>query len=762
MSDEQTRAADAAADSYAIDGPAPRPTWRRVLLGLAVGLVGVGLVTLLKLALDTSSGDDRLYVLYILPVAAAAFFGGWWAGLAIIAAAMGSQELLLWTDDASLADWRVALLPLVAFLGTAALVIWLVNGIAGERRAALIGATRNRSLLRSLVEQMGDGVIAADAGGSVMLMNKVARKRGMAEGPERSVLRRAMAGRESVVEEVPTQDAAGRDRLLDVHAQPLLNAAGDLLGGVATWRDVTKDRRESEAVRAQAVLLQTVLDTVTDAVVCADTTGRLTLFNLAARDMLSRGAEDVPPEEWAEHYATYRKDGVTLIEPDELPLVRALGGETVPPTPILLRPQGRADRHTVWNAVPLRDSTGTITGGIAIGRDITAQRLAEADRLRLWEASLDILAEADFDGRWLSLSPAWAQILGHPHVTTVGTGVFDLIHPDDLDQARAAFAQATAGQPLADLRLRFRRVDGTHRWLSWSVAPEPARRRLHGVARDVTAVMARQERERALIAELKRSNGELQDFASVASHDLQEPLRKIAAFGDRLNRKSEGLDEQGRDYLDRMLKAAARMQVLISDLLTFSRVVSRAKPPEQIDLTAATQAVLGDLEVAATEAGARIEVGRLPTIEADSTQIRQVLQNLIGNALKFRREDIEPVIHITGHLLKPGQGEELAREDLPEPLTAVDVPTAEIRIADNGIGFEPRLAHKVFQIFQRLHGRDAYAGTGIGLALCRKIAVRHGGTLAVQTTLGEGCTFILRLPVEAHTPPDHGEALTAA
>jgi signal transduction histidine kinase len=239
-------------------------------------------------------------------------------------------------------------------------------------------------------------------------------------------------------------------------------------------------------------------------------------------------------------------------------------------------------------------------------------------------------------------------------------------------------------------------------------------------------------------AELSASNRELQNFATVASHDLQEPLRKIEAFGSRLKSKyNQALDEQGRDYLERMLAATVRMRTLINDLLSFARVTTKAQPFVPVDLAEIAQAVVADLEGRIEATGGQMEVGSLPIIEADPLQMRQLLQNLIGNALKFHREGEPPVVRVEGRLLDdsdaegPGSGPR----------------RCEIRVQDHGIGFEEVYADRIFELFQRLHGRDEYEGTGMGLAICRKIAERHDGTITARSAPAQGATFIVTLPV---------------
>jgi signal transduction histidine kinase len=234
---------------------------------------------------------------------------------------------------------------------------------------------------------------------------------------------------------------------------------------------------------------------------------------------------------------------------------------------------------------------------------------------------------------------------------------------------------------------------------------------------------------------LHRSNRELEQFASVASHDLQEPLRKIQAFGDRLQtRFADQLGEQGRDYLARMLASATRMRSLIDALLTFSRVTTKAQPFTPVNLASIAEDVLSDLEDRIQRMGGRVEVGPLPSLEADALQMRQLLQNLVGNGLKFARPDTPPVVKLKSRMLNHAQENGA-------------IPRCEITVADNGIGFEEVYLDRIFELFQRLHGRQEYEGTGMGLAICRKIVERHGGTITAESSPGRGATFRVTLPL---------------
>jgi light-regulated signal transduction histidine kinase (bacteriophytochrome) len=237
---------------------------------------------------------------------------------------------------------------------------------------------------------------------------------------------------------------------------------------------------------------------------------------------------------------------------------------------------------------------------------------------------------------------------------------------------------------------------------------------------------------------LARSNAELEQFAYVASHDLQEPLRKIQAFGDRLKTKYEaGLGPEGLDYLSRMQNAAARMQVLIQDLLSLSRVTSNSKPFASVDLGDVARTVVSDLEMRIQDAGGQVDIGALPVIFGDRGQMAQLFQNLIGNGIKFRKPGEKPVVKISSeiHALQNGAS------------------GWQITVEDNGIGFDEKYRDRIFQIFQRLHGRAEYEGTGIGLAICRKIVDRHNGVISAIGTPGAGAKFVILLPQPAQGEP---------
>jgi two-component system sensor kinase FixL len=286
--------------------------------------------------------------------------------------------------------------------------------------------------------------------------------------------------------------------------------------------------------------------------------------------------------------------------------------------------------------------------------------------------------------------------------------------------------------------IKNRAKDGTYYWVHTSIVPfldaDGKPERYVAVRYEITERKLAEEQLKVYAEKLEVSNKELQDFASVAAHDLQEPLRKIQSFSDRLKTKAKDkLSEDETDYLNRVQNSASRMQTLIDDLLSYSRVTTKAQPFAKVDLNQIMSQVSSVLEVRVEQTQGKVEWDHLATIEADATQMHQLFQNLIGNALKFHKPDVPPVVKVKGSLISsplPGRGK-----------------ACQIVIEDNGIGFDEKYLDKIFTIFQRLHGRHEYEGTGIGLAVCRKIVDRHKGHITAKSSPGNGATFILTLPL---------------
>ena len=288
--------------------------------------------------------------------------------------------------------------------------------------------------------------------------------------------------------------------------------------------------------------------------------------------------------------------------------------------------------------------------------------------------------------------------------------------------------------------IRNRAKDGSYYWVNTTIVPfmddkgHPVQ--YVAVRYEITERKLAEEQLKVYAKKLEVSNQELQDFASVAAHDLQEPLRKIQSFSDRLKIKAqEDLKPDARDYVDRIQASAQRMQVLINDLLTYSRVTTKAQPFAKVDLNDVVKQVVSDLEIRIEQSKGKVEWRDLPVIDADATQMHQLFQNLISNALKFAKPGQTPVVKVEAEITNHS------------PL-GKSGPAYQIQIKDNGIGFDEKYLDRIFTIFQRLHGRHEYEGTGIGLAVCRKIVDRHGGFVTASSSPGEGATFIVTLPLK--------------
>lgn len=266
----------------------------------------------------------------------------------------------------------------------------------------------------------------------------------------------------------------------------------------------------------------------------------------------------------------------------------------------------------------------------------------------------------------------------------------------------------------------------------------------HLLAAEIARRQQAQQELQQMAAELTRSNRELEDFAGIASHDLRAPLQKIKSFAELLEEDyTPVLDADGRDILHRLKRSASRMQRLVDDLLELARVRAKGRSFTRVDLASVAREVMSDLEPALRASSGLMEIGELPVIDADPTQMHQLLQNLAGNGLKFQRPGDTPVVRIEATVIENAAG---------------GSPVCRLRVSDNGIGFDNKHAARIFRPFERLHGQQDYEGSGIGLAVCARIAERHGGTISAQGVPGEGASFLVTLPVR-HAPTAPGQVL---
>jgi signal transduction histidine kinase len=324
-------------------------------------------------------------------------------------------------------------------------------------------------------------------------------------------------------------------------------------------------------------------------------------------------------------------------------------------------------------------------------------------------------------------------------------------HPDDSKKGTVAMQRAIEDGVKIELEMKIISGKGNNKVIKVlaSIIKDDNGRsvKLAGSVKDITAQRQIEQHLKRKVEELHKSNTELEEFAYVASHDLQEPLRKISTFSDRLADKyGDILTGDGAMYLERMMVSAENMRMLINNLLEFSRVTRSSDPFSRVSLDFVVRQVRNDLELIVEETGTKFELDKLPELHGSLVQLTQLFTNIINNAIKFRRPDVAPLIRIA---LASATKDELMALGLP-----ADVSHHRITIADNGIGFEKEYSEKIFQIFQRLHGKSEYPGSGIGLAICKRIVENHKGAIYAESTEGEGATFTLLFPVSEQNTAD--------
>jgi len=570
---------------------------------------------------------------------------------------------------------------------------------------------------------------------------------------------------------------------------PLRDKEGKIVGLAGISRDITAQKQAEETLREshvqleqrvaertaelskERVLLRALIDNLPDAIYAKDAAGRKILANPADLKNLrcSCEAEAVGKTD----FDFFPRDIAEKFWDDDL---KVIAGRPVINREEYFFDAERQKRWLLTSKLPLPDQDGKIIGLIGIGRDITLQKQAE-DALRQSEERLrEVLRSTRciLNSGDVSAPEDWrARVMNEPRIFVWDFPVLNLeaaqeVFPLEVPPGKSyqeSWAEARNPEDFAHMhevtrdaflndktfyRNVFRCTDkhGVEHWMQEFITIHKlAENRWHvfGINTDITdlkksenALRSSEMKLRQFTVQLERSNRELQDFAYVASHDLQEPLRKIVVFGERLKEKNaETFGAESLDYLDRMQKAAARMQTLINDLLSFSRVTTKAQPFTKVNLAEVAAGVVDDLEGRIELVKGRVEVGALPVIDGEPLQMRQLLQNLIGNALKFRRPEEPPVVKVDAQVI-------------PDP-AAPGKQVCRMTVSDNCIGFDEKYVDRIFNVFQRLHTRNEYEGTGMGLAIVRKIALYHGGDVTAKSKPGEGSTFIVTLPM-THLP----------
>jgi PAS domain S-box-containing protein len=362
--------------------------------------------------------------------------------------------------------------------------------------------------------------------------------------------------------------------------------------------------------------------------------------------------------------------------------------------------------------------------------DITAQKQAQLEleaahrqKAEILESISDAFYSLDGQERFTYVNQRAGSLWGLDPQTLLGKKIWDVFPGGEGTESYLKIRQALADRQPAHYETYSAFLD---QWVEIHLYPTE-----QGISIYFQDISERKKAEAAIqysVQQLERSNRDLQDFAFVASHDLQEPLRKIQVFSERLAKDADNLSAQQQDSLSRVGSAAQRMQTMVDGLLELSRLTTHGQAFRAVDLDEVVQEALADLELAISRSQAEIEVADLPVVQADPAQMRRLFLNLIGNALKFQPPGGRPKVHVSA--------------------SRPDAETVQVAVQDNGIGFDPHQADQIFQPFQRLVGRSEYEGSGLGLAICRRIVERHGGDIRARSSVGAGTTIIVTLPLK--------------
>jgi PAS domain S-box-containing protein len=506
-------------------------------------------------------------------------------------------------------------------------------------------------------------------------------------------------------------------------------------------RAYERERVQNEAIRTAAERFRLILDTAHDAFVAIDPENRVVEWNPQATKMFGWTRDEVlgkplveliVPLRYREAHlkgiAHYLATGEGPVLNKRIPVAGLRKDGTEIPIELTISPAGLGD--TRFFAAFIHD----ISDRLAAEKKI--RQLSRANELILNFAGEGIFG-LDVNGLTTFMNPAAEQMTGYTLAESLRKPQHELVHhtrPDGTPYPQEQcpiYATLRDGKPHASDDDLFWRKDGTSFPVEYTSAPMHDEGKLVGAVVVFNDITERREADEQLSEqrkELERSNAELQQFAYVASHDLQEPLRMVASYTQLLAKRYKGkLGTDADEFIHFAVDGAQRMQTLINDLLAYSRVGTRGKPFESVNMNDVLNVAKANLKVAIEESGAEVVVEQLPTIDADRTQMIQLMQNLIGNAIKFRRPERPPRVTVGA-----------TRAETSD--------SWHFTVADNGIGIDPEHHERIFVIFQRLHTREHYQGTGIGLAVCRKIVERHEGKIWVDSREGEGSTFHFTLP----------------